>query len=158
MKTLLKVMTVIVAVHRVVKASRRHKAVKAEVVTPRKVSVVNVNHDTVITETYQSGSENEPDCGVVKENTSDQYGIGVSVLAGSIPPFVAPAFIPGVVGEPFRKSSRRVGVDEDCSTSSPELEQRLGNENRQTEERSENNPTIITIPEIEPTLVSAGYF
>ena len=94
---------------------------------------------------------------VKKENTLDANKVGVSACAGSIPVTAVSGFIPTVVeeGDSFRKSTGRIGVDKDCSTGSPLMEQRRGKKKRgSSKKRTGLREEIPRFTIVEPTLVS----
>jgi hypothetical protein len=117
-----------------------------------KVTVAPTVVDVVVPPVVDDGIEPEPQQG----NTPDVNLIGTGECAGSIPGHDEPGFIPDAVeGVPLRKSAGRIGVDEDCSTGSPALEQRgIKKKPRSPKKRARLRQEIPRFVSVEPTLIS----
>jgi hypothetical protein len=151
MNFLLKVVAAYQAVRHVAECCREAKCetAKADVVAPAPQAVVI----TEVIPPQDSGYLTA----VEKENTPDANKVGVSACAGSIPVAALSGFIPTAVeeGDSFRKSTGRIGVDKDCSTGSPLMEQRRRKKKRRSpQKRASLREEIPRFTIVEPTLVS----
>jgi hypothetical protein len=105
----------------------------------------------------------QPDSGslptVMQENTPDLNQVGVSDSAGSIPGYDDQGSIAEVAeGDSLRKSTGRIGVDEDCSAGSPTVEQQHSKKKpRPPSKRSRIRQTIPRFTIVEPTLVNLEF-
>jgi len=96
---------------------------------------------------------------VLKGNTPDVYLIVTGECAGFIPGQDEQGSIPDAAeGEPHRKSTGRTGVDKDCSTGSPIMEQpHPGKKPRASKKRTRLRQTIPRFTIVEPTLVNVEF-
>ncbi|MNF25527.1 hypothetical protein D3C85_289630 [compost metagenome] len=144
MNFLLKVVAAYQAVRLVVELCHEAKHQTAEPTVPQTVTIIPNRDSGHLT-------------AVKKENTSDVNKVGVSACAGSIPVTAVSGFIPTTAeeGDTFRKSTGRIGVEEDCSTGSPAMEQRHRKKKRRSPKKRANlREEVPRFTIVEPTLVS----
>lgn len=151
MFSLLKVVAVFQAVryvHELCREAEQYREQPKTSEAPTVVEVVEVVVEPVVDDGHTPA--------VVQGNTPDVYQIGTGECAGSIPGQDVPGFIPEAAeGDDLRKSTGRIGVDEDCSTGSPALEQRGRKKKpRPPKKRSRLRQEIPRFVSVEPTLIS----